>query len=138
MRASAINYLVDAGPVVGLFNRNDQWHAWSVSVLTALDEPLATTETVWSEICHHLGKERSCLLAAIDAVRTGRLRLMLGWDRPAPVHSLLEKYPQMDAGDASLVVLSERFPKAKIITTDVRDFTVYRRFRSEALPLIHP
>ena len=44
----------------------------------------------------------------------------------------------MDAGDASLVVLSERFPKAKIITTDVRDSTVYRRFRNEPLPLIHP
>jgi hypothetical protein len=44
----------------------------------------------------------------------------------------------MDAGDASLVVLSELHPKAKIITTDVRDFTVYRRFRHEALPLIHP
>ena len=40
--------------------------------------------------------------------------------------------------DASLVVLSELHPKAKITTTDVRDFTVYRRFRNEALPLIHP
>jgi hypothetical protein len=44
----------------------------------------------------------------------------------------------MDAGDASLVVLSEKLPKAKLITTDVRDFTVYRRFRHEPLPLIHP
>ena len=45
----------------------------------------------------------------------------------------------MDAGDASLGVLSELHPQAKIIiTTDVRDFTVYRRFRHAALPLIHP
>jgi len=51
---------------------------------------------------------------------------------------LLAKYPFMDAGDASLVVLSERIPKAKIVTTDVRDCTVYRRFRDEPLPLIHP
>jgi uncharacterized protein len=138
VRASAINYLVDAGPVAGLFNRNDQWHAWSVSVLTVLDQPLATTETVWAEICHHLGKDRPCLLAAIDAVKTGRLRLLPGWDQAGHIKEFLEKYPQMDAGDASLVVLSERFPKAKIITTDVRDFTVYRRFRNEALPLIHP
>jgi hypothetical protein len=54
------------------------------------------------------------------------------------MEELLVKYPQMDAGDASLVVLSERFPKAKIITVDVRDFTVYRRFRNQPLPLIHP
>jgi hypothetical protein len=44
----------------------------------------------------------------------------------------------MDAGDASLGVLSELHPQAKIIPTDVRDFTVYRRFRHAALPLIHP
>jgi hypothetical protein len=51
---------------------------------------------------------------------------------------LISRYPNMDAGDASLVVLSENFPRAKIITLDVRDFTVYRRFRDEPLPLIHP
>lgn len=71
-------------------------------------------------------------------MRTGRLRILPGWEQSDRLNLLLEKYPQMDAGDASLVVLSERFPKAKIITTDVRDFTVYRRFRNEALPLIHP
>jgi hypothetical protein len=33
---------------------------------------------------------------------------------------------------------SELYPKAKSITTDVRDFKVYRRFRNEILPLLHP
>jgi len=51
---------------------------------------------------------------------------------------LLKKYPQMDAGDASLVVLSELYPRAKIITVDTKDFTVYRRSRDQRLPLIHP
>ncbi|MBI5771761.1 MAG: DNA-binding protein [Verrucomicrobia bacterium] len=138
VKVSATNYLVDAGPVVGLFNRKDQWHAWSASVLTVLDEPLATTETVWAEVCHLMRIDRPCLLAAIDAVQTGRLRLLPVWEQADRIATLLEKYPQMDAGDASLVVLSERLPKARIITTDVRDFSVYRRFRNEPLPLIHP
>jgi hypothetical protein len=129
---------VDAGPIAGLFNRKDQWHAWSVAVLTALDEPLATTETVWAEACHLLSIDRPCLLAAVQAVQGRRLQLHNGWDQVERIMSLLLKYPQMDAGDASLVALSEKFPRAKIITTDVRDFTVYRRFRGEALPLIHP
>lgn len=138
VKVSAINYLVDAGPVVGLFNRQDQWHAWSASVLTVLEEPLATTETVWAEVCHLLRTARPCLLAAVNAVRTGGLRLLPVWEQADRISALLEKYPQMDAGDASLVVLSEKLPKAKIITTDVRDFTIYRRFRNESLPLIHP
>lgn len=29
-------------------------------------------------------------------------------------------------------------PAAKIVTLDVRDFGIYRRFRNEALPLICP
>jgi hypothetical protein len=44
----------------------------------------------------------------------------------------------MDAADASLVVLSELFPKAKVITTDRRDFTVYRRFKRQRIPAVFP
>lgn len=138
MKASAIDYLVDAGPIVGLLSETDQWHAWSDSVLTVIDVQLATTETVWGEICHLLRRNRIALFAAIEALETGRIVLLPVWDRAARIRILMERYPQMDAGDASLVVLSERFPKAKIITTDFRDFTVYRRFRNDALPLIHP
>lgn len=138
MKDSGTNYLVDAGPVVGLFNLRDQWHSWSVAALTALDEPLSTTETVWAEVCHLLSRNRPCLLAATEAVRDRRIILHPGWKDAARICTLLEKYPRMDAGDASLVVLSEQFPKAKIITIDVRDFTIYHRFRGETLPLIHP
>ena len=48
------------------------------------------------------------------------------------------KYPTMDAGDASIVVLSEQNPKAQIITTDHADFSIYRRFRSQKIPAIFP
>lgn len=50
----------------------------------------------------------------------------------------MAKYGRMDVGDGSLVVLSEQFPKAKIITVDLRDFPVYRRFGREPLPFIMP
>lgn len=138
MKASAIKYLVDAGPIVGLLNEADQWHEWSHRVLTSIDDVVDTTETVWAEICHHLSRDRNTLLSAAESVRQGRIVLHRGWQDPSRVMSFLRSYPHMDAGDASLVVLSELYPKAKIITTDVRDFTVYRRFRNETLPLIHP
>ncbi|MDO8539252.1 MAG: hypothetical protein Q7S40_02345 [Opitutaceae bacterium] len=44
----------------------------------------------------------------------------------------------MDAADASLVVLSELYPKAKLLTIDARHFGIYRRRENEALPLIAP
>jgi predicted nucleic acid-binding protein len=139
VKASAIRYLIDAGPLVGAFSLRDQWHAWSKRVVETLDEPVFTTELVFGEACHLLKSERKALRALIGQVTEKRLNLIPIWAvHGARVAELLEKYPQMDAGDASLVVLSELYPHAKIITVDTKDFTVYRRFRDQRLPLIHP
>jgi hypothetical protein len=43
----------------------------------------------------------------------------------------------MSWADAALVHLSERQPKARLITFD-SDFTVYRRHGSERIPLLRP
>ena len=108
-------------------------------MVATLDEPVFTAEVVFGEACHLLKNETSAVLALVRQVTEKRLNLIPIWETGgARASELLSRYPQMDAGDASLVVLSEKFPKAKIITTDVRDFTVYRRFRNETLPLIHP
>ena len=139
MKASAIRYLIDAGPLVGTFSLRDQWHAWSKQVVATLDEPVFTTELIFGEACHLLKSERKALLALICQVTEKRLNLAPIWmTHGGRAAELLEKYPQMDAGDASLVVLSELYPRAKIITVDTKDFTVYRRFRDQRLPLIHP
>ena len=86
-----------------------------------------------------LKTERAALFVLIRQVTEGRLKLLPIWtERGGRAADLLARYPRMDAGDASLVVPSEAHPKAKIITVDTLDFTVYRRFRNEPLPLIHP
>ena len=55
------------------------------------------------------------------------------------VRTAVTKYwPAMDVADGCVLQLAERFPRAKVITTDVRDFRVYRRNRDELIPLIHP
>lgn len=138
MKDSAIRYLVDAGPLVAALSARDQWHRWAVQTLSVIDEPVATTEFALAEACHLLKIDRPGLRQIVRFVATGRLLARSTWDASNRMAELLDKYPLMDAGDASLVVLSEKLPRAKIITTDVRDFTVYRRFRDEPLPLIHP
>jgi hypothetical protein len=44
----------------------------------------------------------------------------------------------MDVADGCVLQLADRFPRAKIITTDVRDFSIYRRRRGQLFDLIHP
>jgi predicted nucleic acid-binding protein len=133
-----IRYLVDAGPIVAALNERDQWHAWSVQAMSVIDEPVATSEIALAEACHLLKQDRPSLHRLIDAIISGKLIPISSWNHATRMDELIKKYPQMDAGDASLVVLSELYPKAKVITTDVRDFKVYRRFRNELIPLLHP
>jgi predicted nucleic acid-binding protein len=133
-----INYLVDAGPLIGLLDGDDQWHEWSLKTLTVLDEPLATTETAVAEACHRLRNLRPALQELVVLIAEGRVKL----DQVLSSHThrvgeLLAKYPQMDVGDATLVVLSELCPRARLITVD-DDFRHYRRFRNQALPLVIP
>jgi len=77
--------------------------------------------------------------ALVELTASGHLRLLpvLGVVTER-LRVLLAKYPQMEVCDASLVLLSEMHPAAKIVTLDVRDFGIYRRYRSEPLPLICP
>ena len=138
MKVSAINYLVDAGPIVGLLSESDQWHEWSWHALTVIDEPLTTTETALGEACHLLHAYRPALQEITAMLASEKLLLVpVLSEHPHRVGELLAKYPEMDAGDATLVVLSELCPRAKLITVD-SDFRRYRRFRNQAIPLVIP
>lgn len=139
MRASAPRYLVDAGPLIALINRRDQWHHWSEQVLRVIEEPLWTSEMVLAEVCHNLGQNTPAVRELLAHVQSGHLRLLpVAEANVGRLVQLMVKFERMDVCDGSLVVLSERFPNAKIITVDVRDFSVYRRFDREPLPLIMP
>jgi len=44
----------------------------------------------------------------------------------------------MDLADATLVALSEQYPRAQLITIDEKDFTIYRRRDGLPVPCIMP
>ena len=134
-----IRTIVDAGPLIGWLNENDQWHEWSVLALSARRGPLHTTEIVLGEACWHLGGNSQPAHALLDLVRKGALILARPWpEHLAGTQQIMLKHPEMDAADASLVSLAEMSPKAVIITTDRRHFKPCRGLRNRALKLILP
>ncbi len=134
-----IKTIVDAGPLIGWLNAADQWHEWSVSVLSARRGPLHTTEIVLGEACWHLGGNTQAAHALLDLVRKRALLLARPWpEHLADTQRAMLKYPQMDAADASLAILAERSPTAVLVTTDRRDFQPYRSPRNRALRLMLP
>jgi uncharacterized protein len=139
VKVSAPSHLLDAGPLVGLLDADDQWHEWSRKTLAAIHGNLRTTETAVAEACYHLRDQRPALSAILRMIDAGALVLEpLVQRRAARIGRLLADYAEMDPGDATLVVLSEQFPRAKLVTVDVRDFTIYRRSDGTPVPIIAP
>ena len=134
-----VKTLVDAGPLIGWFNATDQWHAWSVGALRRRGGLFHTTEIILGEVAYHLGGNTATVQALLTLVREGAIILHPIWPKHLlRTQELMAKYERMDAADASLVVLSELHPGAKLVTTDARDFRIYRRFANESLPLVMP
>jgi predicted nucleic acid-binding protein len=81
---------------------------------------------------------RPALAELVRLIAEERLLLMpVLSEQSRRVGELLAKYPLMDVGDATLVVLSELFPRARLITVD-DDFRRYRRCRNQTIPLVMP
>jgi predicted nucleic acid-binding protein len=140
VKALPVDYLVDAGPLVGAFWPADQWHSWSRKTLIALGGPAYTTETVFAEASHLLKRHTPALLSLFAALDAGLVRFRPVYpDHLARAAQLITDYKSFaDAGDASLVILSELYPSARLITLDVRDFAIYRRKDGTPVPCIIP
>ncbi len=139
MKDSDVRYLVDTGPLVAVFNRADAWHGWAAQTFETIDDSFWTSEAVVTETALNLGENSPAARELLVAVTEGVVHVLPAvTDGSERLEPLITKYPQMDVGDGSLVLLSERFPKARILTVDFRDFPVYRRFGREPLPLLMP
>lgn len=121
--------LVDAGPLVALFNRSDTAHTRCVEILRTIDEPLATTIPVLTETFHLLGAASKGATALMDFITEGGLQvLFLDTDMVVRAFELMVQYADtpMDFADASLVTAAESYSLRKIFTIDRNDFTTYR------------
>jgi predicted nucleic acid-binding protein len=140
VKASQVRYLADAGPLVGAFWPVDQWHAWSRETLASIGQPVYTSESVFAEAAHHLKVHAPALLQLVAAFESGLVRFIPL--QPAfairAAENISRYAPRADWGDASLVILSELYPRARLITVDVRDFAVYRRRDGSPVPSITP
>lgn len=121
--------LVDAGPLVALFHREDTHHQRCTSTLRSLRDPLGTTWPVMTEAMHLLSFswraqdalwEMNALqvlhILSLDAADLPRIRQLMQIYRDLP----------MDLADASLVRVAERDGIRRVFTVDRRDFALYR------------
>jgi predicted nucleic acid-binding protein len=124
--------LVDTGPLVALFDRDDHHHTRCVEVLKHIRQPLVTVWPVLTEAMFLLAFSLEAQETLWEFVERGGLRIgeLTSADLPG-IRSLMRKYRNrpMDLADAALVHLAERERLRTVFTLDHGDFKVYRTTR---------
>jgi hypothetical protein len=129
VRVRRRDVLLDAGPIVAVLSKADQWHAACTAAMPELLDRCVTTEAVVTEACH--------LVARGGGGGHVVLEFLLDADVPViPVEradlvqtaSLMRAYADvpMDFADATLVHIAMMLGTDLVFTTDQRGFLTYR------------
>ena len=121
--------LLDTGALVSLLDRSQRRHREFVNFFDSWTSQVVTTEAVLTESTHLLGRLAGGAVACLEFVLSGGALLI-----PATANSirrakdLMNRYANcpMDFADATLVVLAEDLGTNLVLTTDQRDFSIYR------------
>jgi predicted nucleic acid-binding protein len=120
--------VVDAGPLIALFNSDDDDHADALEFVKAFPGRLLTNLAVVTEVVHLLDFSIQVQTDFLRWLSSGGLTLVnLESSDYSRIIQLMIKYADlpMDFADASIVAICERLGIRKIASID-RDFKIYR------------
>jgi uncharacterized protein len=129
------NTIIDAGPLIALFDGKDLYHDKIIKFLSKNNVRLITTWPVITETCHMLSFSIKAQIDFLKWCERGALKIEnIDYSDLERIITLTEKYSNipMDLADASLVVLSEKLGIDDIITID-SDYYIYRTMKKEML-----
>jgi predicted nucleic acid-binding protein len=132
--------IVDAGPLVALFDRAERHHDWVAERFRELDAPLLVCEPVLAEAMYLLARYSKASDAVLELIGNGALSVAFRIDEHVDtLRKLLQRYRDtpMSLADACIVRMSEIHDRHAVLTLD-SDFLVYRKHGRTSLPLIHP
>ncbi|THF55595.1 type II toxin-antitoxin system VapC family toxin [Pseudothauera rhizosphaerae] len=120
--------IVDAGPLIALFNPADRDHARCVDFLRGCESALMTTWPVLTEAMHLLRFSVDAQLRLLNWAERGGLGIVdLEQGSVASAAGLIDKYRDrpMDLADASVVLLALQTGCRDVLSID-SDFDIYR------------
>jgi len=127
--------LIDAGPVIALFDQSDQYHRIVYHFMEKYEGRLITTWPVMTEVSYMLDFNSRVRLDFLSWVYEGGIELhnTEQWEL-ARINAIIKKYEDLpaDLADASLLQAAETLRLKYIISLD-RDFGVYRLDRNRKL-----
>ncbi|MFN6561408.1 MAG: type II toxin-antitoxin system VapC family toxin [Nostoc sp. ChiSLP01] len=124
--------LADTGFFVAIASTKDRYHSLAIAALETINEPIITTYPVITEICYLLLREAGSKVPPRflnNFIESKDLTIFnLEIIHLQRIAELMETYSDipMDFADASLVVLAEHLGEGRILSSDRRDFSIYR------------
>ena len=131
--------IIDTGPIVALFDKDDHYHQHCIEILKGIKEPLVTTWPVITEAFYLLNFSDRVQDALWQFIQRGGIRIEQSEETIyIRIRELMKKYHDlpMDLADATLVVLGEEMKLSTIFTLDHKDFSIYRPKHKRRFTLI--
>lgn len=132
--------IVDSGPLVAFFNRNDRFHQWAREKWKEIAPPLLTCEAVLAETCFLLRHLPGGSRAVLELVNRGVIQTPFQLEDEVPsIMSLIGRYSDvpMSLADACLVRMAEQHAQSRVLTLD-GDFLIYRKNDRRVIPVLIP
>jgi predicted nucleic acid-binding protein len=133
--------LIDAGPLVALLDRSDDWHQICVATLRTLNSRLITIWPALAEASYLLRASLQAQSRLLNWILDGRIKLaLLDRDDIPRMRELMVKYHDlpMDLADAAIVRVAERERIHRVFTVDQKDFNIYRPAHLRRFTLLPP
>src|ERR1700676_1766357 len=130
-----MNAIADTGLLVAMLRESDQYHDWAAEIVEQITWPVLTCEAVLAETAFHLRSSQQVL----GMMRDNLVRVAFDCESELDhLYALSLRYADRkpDLADLCLIRMSELYPSYEIVTTDDEDFSVYRRNKREAIPLL--
>ncbi len=126
--------LLDTGGLVSIIDKGQRDHKKFAGFFEDWEGDIVSTEAVLTEATHILRRVNYGAAACIDFfLKGGAILVPTSFPILNRVSTLMHKYGDlpMDYADATLVALAEELDTGLVLTTDKRDFSVYRRHGSK-------
>ena len=131
--------LIDTGPVVALFDKDDRYHALCLEILKEIREPLVTTWPVLTECFYLLNFSWEVQDSLWLFIQRGGIEIF-PFEKELLIrcHELMKQYRDlpMDLADGTLVALAGVLEVSKIFTLVDNAFSIYRFKQKRRFPLI--
>jgi len=130
---------IDTGPIVALFDKNDDKHSLCLNIFKKIQEPLITTWPVLTEVFYLLSFSSRAQDNLWEFIERGVVSIYaIDKDLMKTCRRLMKKYHDlpMYLADATLVAVAGAENIQTIFTLDHKDFRIYKKEQGKHFRLL--